>query len=239
MTMDEMQFSAERWQQFWAAYKGEPQQRAGIEELRQHIAQSDPALLTEGASWTQNFRKTPPKPAGVVTPDLMHRLTGYRAAAFDQHFCDDFNRLLQESGFADHPQARNMLIANILHETGGTVYFKELASGEAYNNRSDLGNGPHDGHKFRGAGCLQLTGRYNYSRLAKAVNDDRVMEGCDYVADAYPFMSALPWIQENHLLDVCLNRGFDSCCQRINGGWNGIDDRRNWYAKVNQTLAVA
>jgi predicted chitinase len=238
MTMSDLTFTPERWQQFWRRFKGEPQQLAGIEELRQAIAQSDPALLTESASWVANFHKEQPRPAGLITPELMHRLTGYRAAAFDQHFCDDFNRLLKESGFDQHPAAQAMLIANILHETGGTLYFKELASGEAYNNRADLGNGPDDGRRFRGAGCLQLTGRYNYSRLAKALGDERVMEGCDYVADAYPFMSALPWIQENHLLDVCLNQGFDAACKCINGGWTGIEDRRNWYTKVSKELGA-
>jgi len=43
MTMDEMQFSAERWQQFWANYKGEPQQQKAVELLRFHIAQADRA----------------------------------------------------------------------------------------------------------------------------------------------------------------------------------------------------
>ena len=62
MTISDITFSPERWSQFWAAYKGEPQQRAGIEELRQHIAQSDPALLTEGASWVETFRFSPPAP---------------------------------------------------------------------------------------------------------------------------------------------------------------------------------
>ena len=47
----------------------------------------------------------------------------------------------------------------------------------------------------------------------------------DYVANTYPFTSAQIWIKENDLLNVCLNQGFDSCCTRINGGWNGYDDR--------------
>jgi len=63
MTMDEVQFSAERWQQFWANYKGEPQQQKAVELLRFHIAQADPALLTEGAEWVANFREKPPQPA--------------------------------------------------------------------------------------------------------------------------------------------------------------------------------
>ena len=63
MTIDQVQLTPCRWAQFWAAYKGQPQQLAGIEELRQAILQADPTLLTEGASWSLNYRKSPPKPA--------------------------------------------------------------------------------------------------------------------------------------------------------------------------------
>ena len=55
------------------------------------------------------------------------------------------------------------------------------------------------------------------------------MDGVDYVANTYPFTSAQIWIKENDLLNVCLNQGFDSCCTRINGGWNGYDDRLAKY----------
>jgi hypothetical protein len=68
MTLNDLQFSPERWAQFWGSFKGEPQQRAGIEELRQHIAQADPCLLTEGASWVANFHKEQPKPATIKVP---------------------------------------------------------------------------------------------------------------------------------------------------------------------------
>ena len=68
MTMDEVQLTPERWAAFWRAFKAEPQQLAGIEELRQHIVQSDPGLLTEGASWAQNFRKTPPQAQQKAIP---------------------------------------------------------------------------------------------------------------------------------------------------------------------------
>jgi uncharacterized protein YvpB len=63
MTIQDIQFTPERWRQFWEAFKGEPQQVAGIEELRQAICKSDPGLLSESASWVANFHKTPDKPA--------------------------------------------------------------------------------------------------------------------------------------------------------------------------------
>jgi hypothetical protein len=59
VTIDQVQFTPARWEQFWEAFKGEPQQLAGIEELRQAIVKADPCLLTETASWAVNFRKTP------------------------------------------------------------------------------------------------------------------------------------------------------------------------------------
>ena len=73
------------------------------------------------------------------------------------------------------------------------------------------------------------TGLYNYQKLADGIHDPKVMDGVDYVSDTYPFTSARIWIIENDLLNVCLNQGFDACCVRINGGWNGYDDRLRYY----------
>ena len=188
--------------------------------------QLTPAELEQFATL---YRKVEPKVQGIVTPELMQRLTGYRASSFDKVFCDDANRLFHETGFDQHPQAQAMLMANMMHETCNFVYMKEIASGEAYNNRADLGNGPNDGPKYKGAGVLQLTGKYNYQNLADDINDPKVMQGVDYVADTYPFMSAKSWIQRNDLLNVCLNQGFEACCVRINGGHNGYADRCQKY----------
>ena len=57
--IQEIQFSDERWLQFWGNYKGQPHQKKGVLKLKQHIQQVDPCLLTESAEWAQDF-KTPP-----------------------------------------------------------------------------------------------------------------------------------------------------------------------------------
>jgi len=205
------------------SYKGQPHQDAALLALQK--------TLPQGAwdIFLRDWRKKEPGPQGIVTPELMHRLTGHRADSFDKNFCDDANRLFHETGFDKHPQAQAMLMANMMHETANFVFLKELASGSAYNNRRDLANGPHDGPRFKGAGVLQLTGRVNYQHLADDLHDPRVMDGVDYVANRYPFMSAKSWIQRNHLLDVCLTQGFDACCRKINGGTNGWADRHQKY----------
>jgi hypothetical protein len=56
-------FSAQRWAEFWRNFKGEPQQLAGIEELRLAIAESNPVLMDEGAGWVAKFHEAPPAPA--------------------------------------------------------------------------------------------------------------------------------------------------------------------------------
>ena len=223
-----MSFNLENFFEF---YEGLPHQKEGIALLHQTMPSS---LLSDTAAWVKAFRGELPQqqtdaPKGVCTPDLMSRLTGFAADKFDSVFCDDCNRLFRETGFDQHPHCQMMLMANMMHETCNFVYMQEIASGEAYNNRSDLGNGPTDGPKYKGAGVLQLTGKYNYQRLSDDLGDSKVMDGVDYVSNTYPFTSAKTWIKENDLLNVCLNQGFDACCQRINGGWNGIDDRRAKY----------
>ena len=55
-------FTAERWQQFWNAWKKEPQQLEGVELLRQAVISADPAILTEAAPWRKTFSSAPPAP---------------------------------------------------------------------------------------------------------------------------------------------------------------------------------
>ncbi|MBT5122837.1 MAG: hypothetical protein HOM38_08955 [Euryarchaeota archaeon] len=62
------------------------------------------------------------------------------------------------------------------------------------------------------------------------------MEGVNYVATTYPFRSAETWIHENRLLECAQQKGFEAVCVRINGGYNGWDDRLAKYKICQKVL---
>ena len=59
----------------------------------------------------------------------MNRLTGCPASSFDSVFCNDCNRLFKDTGFDQHLDAMQMLMANMMHETCNFIYMQEIASG--------------------------------------------------------------------------------------------------------------
>ena len=229
----------EGFRNFFKYYNSEEHQMLAIEKL---YADLPDELKDNDADWVTQYR-TPaeqpkePETKGYVTAELMERLTGFPAKEFDSVFVNDCNRLFRDTGFDKHLDAMQMLMANMMHETCNFVYMQEIADGSAYEYRTDLGNtNPGDGPKYKGAGVLQLTGKYNYQRLSKGIADPKVMDGVDYVANTYPFTSARIWIKENDLLNVCLNQGFEACCIRINGGTNGLDDRYRYYERCKRYM---
>ena len=211
-------------------YKAEPHQDAAWEALWASL--DNPTKET----FKEAYRASPP-PSAIITVEIFEQLTGYDSSLFKQSEADDCNKLLAVTGFDQDMEATCMLMANILHETCNLKYLKELADGWAYEYRSDLGNTEYgDGPKYKGAGVLQLTGKHNYSRLCAAIGDPRIMEGVDYVAEVYPFRSAETWIHENYLLACAQQKGFEAVCVRINGGYNGWDDRVAKYEICRRVL---
>lgn len=124
-------------------------------------------------------------------------------------------------------------ISQCSHESGGGQFTKELADGKAYEHRANLGNVcPGDGPKFKGAGYIQLTGRNNYQTFASAIGDPKIMDGVDYVSQKYPWTSAGFWWNANRMNDLCDEGAtVEVITRRVNGGTNGLADRKAYYAK--------
>lgn len=68
----------------------------------------------------------------------------------------------------------------------------------------DLGNTKQgDGYLFRGAGYIQLTGRYNYQIFANDMgNQEIVKQGADYVAEKYAWEAAGYFWEKNNINSI-------------------------------------
>jgi putative chitinase len=140
-------------------------------------------------------------------------------------------------GIAATPLRMAHFLAQLAHESDGWRAMEEYASGAAYEGRKDLGNDrAGDGPRYKGRGPIQITGRANYRRYGQKIGID---------LEAHPEVAALPSVG---MLTAALfwdDRGLNELADRddvlgitrkINGGLNGIDDRRARLAAAKALL---
>lgn len=104
-----------------------------------------------------------------------------------------------------------------------------------YANRMGNGNeASGDGYKFRGAGFIQLTGKQNHLSFAKHVGMDE-KEALEYIRTLKGAMeSACLFWKNNNLSSV---KDFTTLTKRINGGTNGLTDRKAIYDRARKYIA--
>lgn len=159
------------------------------------------------------------------------------------HIADFFSPLcaaMQEFEI-NTPLRQAAFVAQIGHESAQLRYVEEIASGEAYEGRKDLGNTqPGDGVRFKGRGLLQITGRANYAKCSSALfGDDRLLQFPELLTDPANACRSAGWFWKssglNELADGGMNE-FGFITRRVNGGTNGIADRLALYRKAQEVL---
>jgi len=129
-------------------------------------------------------------------------------------------------------------MAQLCHESGSFLYMEEIASGQAYEGRGDLGNTQTgDGKRYKGRGPIQITGRANYRRFGRRIGID---------IERAPEIAANPSIGLHLALEYWRDRGLNTFAdadnataitKAINGGVNSLDDRKAHLAKIKGWLA--
>lgn len=129
---------------------------------------------------------------------------------------DQANALGRRQGEPSLPLVRQRAIANL-------VYSKRMGN-----------NGPGDGYNFRGRGLIQITGLTNYRDCGNGLKVDLVTQPELLAQDNYAARSAA-WF---FATKGCLKYTGDLArvTQIINGGQNGIDDRRVRYLTAKKAL---
>lgn len=102
----------------------------------------------------------------------------------------------------------------------------EKIANKVYASR--MGNGPEssgDGWKHRGRGLIQITGKNNYTALAKSLKlsiDDVIK----YLETPMGAVESAAWFfAENDLIDLAKQGAVTATTKKINGGTNGLQDR--------------
>ena len=228
---------------FFRYYEDLPHQRLAVAELWKVMPAS---LLKDEAAWIRQYRNEVvdedydapidlpvsgfDDKAVYVTKEQLAAIWGCKVDLIHDYEIDEMNACLRKYNITT-PQRIRHFLSQTAHESGGGRYKKELSDGSYLEFRDDLGNDEvGDGSKYKGAGYLQTTGKFNYLRLSNYLDDPRVMEGVDYVAENYPFTAAGFWWMDNEMNEL-IDAGADveAVTRRVNGGTNGLADRQQYY----------
>lgn len=175
--------------------------------------------------------------AGIGTFTAMFRKCGASSErAVDLATCAA--RWFAEYGLMDSAQRLAHFLAQVIHESGSFRYMEEIASGSAYEGRADLGNRePGDGKRYKGRGPIQITGRANYRTFGRRIGID---------IESNPEIAAVPSIGLHLALEYWKSRNLNvladtddvvGITRKINGGTNGLADRKAHLAKVKGWLS--
>jgi predicted chitinase len=188
----------------------------------------------------------------MVTDDELRRIMPNCAAAKREAYLPFIQQAMQEFEITSYLREAAFL-AQLAHESGELRYMEEIASGSAYEGRADLGNTqPGDGKRYKGRGPIQLTGRANYKRYGDLlaldlVNNPTIAATPQVgfrIAGQYWKLNGLNELADKGLQMVTIKRkgqtqqvpAFDAITFKINGGFNGKDDRTKYYNRAKQVL---
>ena len=229
--------------------EGQPHQKEAIQLLQQSMPDS---LLQPTAGWIKAWRNAPPPPPAPewpVTKEQMGYIMGCSPSSLPDSLMDDYARCVATFGM--DTIAQTYFLGQCGHESCGLRYPMEIASGAAYEGRSDLGNTEKgDGVKFAGTGWIQVTGRANHQSFADYMAsigqpDPKIMAlGKTYTCDKYPWTISGNWWRCNNMNAMCASRleftnhQIDEIGARVNGLMrpNGADDRISYTDRAYKTL---
>lgn len=173
-----------------------------------------------------------------MTLDELRAIMPYSKPDRAEEILPHLNAAMEEFGIDESVDRECAFLAQLAHESGSLRYVKELATGQAYEGRKDLGNTePGDGVRFKGRGLIQITGRANYERCGAALGVD---------LEAQPELLESPelacrsagWFWKTHGCNELADAAdFRRITRVINGGFNGYRERVAYWERAKVVLA--
>lgn len=116
----------------------------------------------------------------------------------------------------------------------------EKIANRVYANRPELGNGDEksgDGWKYRGKGLIQVTGKITQLECLQYLKQDDP----DYLLTDVGASRSAAWffsVYKPKCVTDADAQDIVSCTRRINGGTNGLAERKKYYATACKALGV-
>jgi putative chitinase len=182
-----------------------------------------------------------------ITPALLESALGARgdlAELYAPHLaaaCEAYQ--------IDTPLRLAHFLAQVGHESGSLVHSREVwgptPAQERYEGRADLGNTQAgDGRRYMGRGLLQTTGRYNYGALRDRLRQHGI-DAPDFVAAPelleqakWAVLSACDYWEMRNINALADRDDHEAVTRAVNGGTNGIEDRRRRLERAKAVLAA-
>jgi putative chitinase len=213
-------------------------------EAFQRSAKIDPSVETAGevgkltlqALLVPKTLSPPPATGGGLSVEqlraIMTRLPETKAASY----LPPLNSAMTEADITT-PKRQAAFLAQLAHESGELHYWAELADGTAYEGRKDLGNTqPGDGPRYKGRGPIQITGRNNYRAAGQALGID-LENHPERASEPDVGFRTATWFWTSRKLNALADAGdFKEITHRINGGYNGLAQREEYYARALRVL---
>lgn len=160
-------------------------------------------------------------------------------------------QILHESGNLKYKSENLNYSAKALRSVFGK-YFKtdeianqyarkpEKIANRVYANR--MGNGDEasgDGWKFRGRGLIQLTGKINYTNCGQSIKLNLLNNPDLLINSAEASMKTACWFwYKNNLNELADKDDIKNITKRINGGFNGLEDRSSILKRAKEILGA-
>jgi len=189
----------------------------------------------------------------IMNYDTLQEITGpisgdTKQEANAKSMLSGLNTAGRDNGL-DRPHRLAIYLGQLLHESSRFRYDREIwgntKAQQRYDIRTDLGNTPErdgDGYKYRGRGPIQITGKSNYRQFtawARAIDHtcpDFVSDPDAVNTDPWEGMVAI-WYWSTRGLNAYADEGdVKQVTRRINGGYNGYDDRVRWTLRSSLVL---
>lgn len=208
-----------------------------IESFQSRSGQAQPSGRVDvGGQTIQQLKKGVSRVVGAAT---LHAIMPHAGDQTIDRFLAPLVHQMAAAGIAT-PYQQAHFLAQLAHESGEFRYAEELASGEAYEGRADLGNTkPGDGRRFKGRGLIQLTGRANYTSFKTDTGVDVVSDPERVATDADLSVRVACWFwQKKKLNDLAVGDDVAPVTKIVNGGYRGLEERQRYFDRAKFFLVA-